>query len=200
MRKILILFFSLLIMFSGAAPALAINLDLYGSVAAYHEYRRLHEGTKVFDDYLLINTKARTTGNTATFAYLDLDWRFAAVFSSQTSTKETSAPAVNEAYLNIPLRAHFVLTAGKKRFPPGVGFAYNPVDFIDAPASPFRPELKQGVYSWGLASFGQHTWIPTVLIIIKLQLRLEIVYFSFPAQFDLNFLGLYNGRRKTQSS
>ena len=163
MRKIVIIFLSLLCIIGGTIPTLAINLDLYGSVAAHHEYVHLNEGREEFEHYLLINTKTRTTGSTTTFAYFDLDWRLPATFT--THANKTSDGVVNEAYLNISLLDRLVLTIGKKRFLSGVGLAYNPVDFIDAPSSPFHPDLKQGVYCWGLTYFQHQYAVDTVLII-----------------------------------
>ncbi|NLY91899.1 MAG: hypothetical protein GX081_09910 [Firmicutes bacterium] len=195
MRKPLIAFFLIIIMAGSASPAFAVNLDLYGSVAAHHEYTRLNGASKEYAYYLLINTKARTTGDAATFAYLDLDWRFPAAFIHQANEKETWDGVVNEAYLNIPLLDHLVLTIGKKRFLSGVGFAYNPVDFIDAPPNPFRPDLKQGVYSWGLTYFRPRYALDTLLVMAdhpeNYGYGLKLSTFSFLAQTDLSFIGFY---------
>jgi hypothetical protein len=183
-------------MVGGACPVLAINLDLYGSVAAHHEYMRLNEGMEVFDPYLLINAKTRTTGSVATFAYFDVDWRLLEVFSHGTNEiVEESGGQVNEAYLSIRLQDNLALTVGKKRVLWGVGFAYNPTDFIDAPLSPFDPELKQGVYSSELTFF-HHAYSLDSLLVFSEQPEdcgygLKLSTFSLFQQTDLNFMGYY---------
>lgn len=197
MRRFLIILCPLLfISIAGVStPASALNLDLYGSVTAQHEYARYREGTDEYNHYLLINTKARTTGSTASFAYLDLDWRLSPPFSSQDKAEETIDQAVNEAYLNIPLLDHLMLTIGKKRFQSGVGFAYNPADFIDAPANPFRPGSKQGVHSWGLTFFQPGFALDALLVLAdrpeNYGYDFKLTTFSFLAGTDLSFTGFY---------
>ena len=100
-----------------------------------------------------------------------------------------------EAYLNIHLRDNLVLTIGKKRLLSGGGFAYNPVDFIDAPPSSFHPDLKQGVYNCDLTYVHPAFALDTVLVIAdqpeKCGCGLKLSTFSLLVQTDLNFIGDY---------
>lgn len=74
MQKILITGFLWLLMLLMASPAFAV--DLYGSVAGYHDYSLLtrEEGVdeEPFDNYLLVNAKIRTLGNVGTLAFLPI--------------------------------------------------------------------------------------------------------------------------------
>src|SRR5690554_2716502 len=200
MQKILITGFLWLFMLLMASPAFAVNLDLYGSVAGYHDYSLLtrEEGVdeEPFDNYLLVNAKIRTLGNVGTLAYFDLEWRFLEAFQDKgEGTKEESDLQVNEAYLNLRLRDNLTLAVGKKRALWGVGFSYNPTDFIDAPASPFDPDLKQGVYSSELSFFHHAYALDSVLVFYKEMedcgCGVKLSTFSLLRQTDLNFMGYY---------
>lgn len=197
MRKILVLCQAIILLFLISLRVFAFNLDVYGSVEVHHDYSFMRREGELFEHYLLVNGKARSTANTRSFAFFDLNWRFKENFNrEENQVTQESVTEVNEAYLSIQLLNNLVFNIGKKRIPWGIGFAYNPTDFIAAPVSHFNPQLQQGVYNAELSFFHHNFALDTVMVYYD-QVEYcgygwKLSTFSLLPQTDLNFMGYYS--------